>query len=840
MKSKRIISACICFLVACSCITAGASVLGSEALEHSRLTIGKGATLEKNVFMSDQSGVGKQSEYFVEYTPGTELVPMIINDDIYGRISASSMAEKLMDDGRYPSMLINSDFFALNTGIPLSHQVVDGEVTVMDPEGMDAIGFNEDGSAFISYLEMSITVSQGQNSVSIGAVNKLRQPYMAYMYTNKFSTTTKAAGDGINVVVGSLSGKVSPGTTIEGIVETVSEDNGEVPLEEGKIVLSTDIKGPAETVNALKSLTPGMTVSITTRAEGDSRWNSAKHILGAWGGRIIKNSVVLDVDESAAPRTAFGIKGDGTLVFYALDGRTTGHSYGARLKTLAKRMAELGCVDAVNLDGGGSTTLGTIYPGKDSFEVVNKPSDGSQRKVATFLALVNTSKPIGIPANLHIYPYSGSYLSGATENFSAYASDKNYYKTDLPSGLTFIAPDGTQSETGEMKITGDGVVNVSATAGSLEGTVALNCYTTPTTIKLTKSGKSTELNFLNLEPGDTVEIDATAYVGNKPLKGDDSCFEWACPEALGTISPEGLFVAGENDSEGTITVRAGDYTRNLKVSVKTPRSFADIKFTESTPGDVTIAFSDIDPKDLSQSNISLKVDGLESDFDILSNKIEVTFDDDKYHKINVTVSNKLGFKTIAGYTTKGREYPNNFADMSDDYWARDFVSYLNHRGIINGTIQDGVAYFNPVNNITRGEFAVMLANLLDIDTEEFREMSSGFDDIEDIPSWCSGHAIALNTLGIISGKQGGGKVVFDAAATLSRAEAATILSRLLPDNVEISDKKFLDSSSIPSWSSDAIAKLTSIGILKGYEDNTVRPLNTITRAEAAKLLYEIY
>ena len=153
MQFKRILSASLCALYMFFGTTANASVLGTETIKHARIEIGKGAVLETNVFYGDQSGVGNQSEYFVEYTPNTELVPTVITGDIYGYKTVSAVAKELMESGENPTMLINSDFFATNTGIPLSHHVVDGIVTVMDANDMDAIGFNYDGTAFISHLD---------------------------------------------------------------------------------------------------------------------------------------------------------------------------------------------------------------------------------------------------------------------------------------------------------------------------------------------------------------------------------------------------------------------------------------------------------------------------------------------------------------------------------------------------------------------------------------------------------------------------------------------------------------------------------------------------------------
>lgn len=80
------------------------------------------------------------------------------------------------------------------------------------------------------------------------------------------------------------------------------------------------------------------------------------------------------------PRTALGYTADQKLILMVVDGRSFGR--GASLPEVAKWMVDLGAVEAMNLDGGGSSTMvvGTT--------LVNKPSDGAERKVATALVLM--------------------------------------------------------------------------------------------------------------------------------------------------------------------------------------------------------------------------------------------------------------------------------------------------------------------------------------------------------------------------------------------------------------------------------------------------------------------
>ena len=79
--------------------------------------------------------------------------------------------------------------------------------------------------------------------------------------------------------------------------------------------------------------------------------------LGALYSLVENGAVVSGLPSGADPRTAVGQKRDGTLVFYTIDGRKSGHSIGATLQQVARRLMELGCETALCLDGGGSTTL---------------------------------------------------------------------------------------------------------------------------------------------------------------------------------------------------------------------------------------------------------------------------------------------------------------------------------------------------------------------------------------------------------------------------------------------------------------------------------------------------
>lgn len=98
-------------------------------------------------------------------------------------------------------------------------------------------------------------------------------------------------------------------------------------------------------------------------------------------GKInLENANKFSHSTSKQPRTMFGQKFDHSFVLVVADGRSTS-SKGLTAKEQAEVMLELGCYNAVNLDGGGSTTM--VY----NNQVVNKPSDGVERKVGSVILI---------------------------------------------------------------------------------------------------------------------------------------------------------------------------------------------------------------------------------------------------------------------------------------------------------------------------------------------------------------------------------------------------------------------------------------------------------------------
>ena len=141
------------------------------------------------------------------------------------------------------------------------------------------------------------------------------------------------------------------------------------------------------------------------------------------------------------------------------------------------RLIELGCVQAIALDGGGSTTIGATYPDDSAMGVVNQPSDGQQRANSTALFLTTDLKPTGVLDHYYVTPSSSLVLSGASVQFSATPVDTSYYvmgSTGEPVTYSIHNGDGAITVDGLFTAGGEsGSTQITATGATASGTARL-------------------------------------------------------------------------------------------------------------------------------------------------------------------------------------------------------------------------------------------------------------------------------------------------------------------------------------------------------------------------------
>ncbi len=171
----------------------------------------------------------------------------------------------------------------------------------------------------------------------------------------------------------------------------------------------------------------------------------------------------------------------------------------------------------------------------------------------------------------------------------------------------------------------------------------------------------------------------------------------------------------------------------------------------------------------------------------------------------------------------------DFSDVPQSHWAYDYVSRLSEKGIING-MGDGT--FQPDQKVTREQFIKML--VCSIDNTPDNSTASGLYDVE-AGRWSEPYISAAIKRGIYDSGANGD--MFYPQADLKRGVSAEWIVNSIGVNTD-APPVFSDVKG-EGTQAGAINTAAGIGLIKGYEDNTFKPDNTITRAEAAALILRV-
>lgn len=287
---------------------------------------------------------------------------------------------------------INAGFFRLDTSIWVGDSegvlAVDNSLYSESFKGRVALFLNVRGERTEVYIEranISNRISIKGKDYDVGT-NRARTENDLVVYTNVFHRSTLTDNSGVEFVV------------INRRIKQVLDKVGSALIPYNGYIVSASGKMRDELLKLVKT---GMKIDLTSGHSSPTEmipgrgYGQSSDVVGGVP-QLIKNGKI-DITweqekasksfvETPHPRTAVAKLKDGKFLMLTVDGRSD-ESAGLDLYDLAKYMLELGAVDAMNLDGGGSTTM--FLDGK----VVNKPSEkGGERKVGDAI-LVTLRKP---------------------------------------------------------------------------------------------------------------------------------------------------------------------------------------------------------------------------------------------------------------------------------------------------------------------------------------------------------------------------------------------------------------------------------------------------------------
>jgi len=306
--------------------------------------------------------------------PDLALRPILAYDRIDRLETVGSMAQ------RYEALAaVNGSFFdrKKNSPFPVGFLMISGRPIFFSHGERSAFGVTESGEVIFGYPRaQGIVYAEGSGKhLVLSGMNRPRKSDEAVIYTSEYGDTTRTNSHGIEIVVNGDH------------VVAFRDGNSAIPSD--GYVLSLHGK-PREFA---KYFTKGETVKFNFIV--DYRWLGVENVVT--GGPLLVRDGKVAVDWTTAserlkkgnrqriPQTAVGSIGYCNLVLVVVDGRQRRYSVGLTYGELADFLVRLGVMDAVGMDGGGSSTM--VINGK----VVNHPSDGRPRLVNNGLSIITKS-----------------------------------------------------------------------------------------------------------------------------------------------------------------------------------------------------------------------------------------------------------------------------------------------------------------------------------------------------------------------------------------------------------------------------------------------------------------
>ncbi|MFA9423209.1 MAG: phosphodiester glycosidase family protein, partial [Sedimentibacter sp.] len=364
---------------------------------------------------------------------------------------------------------------------------------------------------------------------------------------------------------------MSPGYTNKDIVEIVVVDNIVVDIrknqcstiipEKGFIIASSNVTTMNQMVN---SFVQGQYVSLNVELD-----YSPENVEWAFGGLnyLVKDGQLNEVSGQVLgtnPRTAIGFNKDNSeMIMVTIDGRNKNY-VGVKQTELSQIMIELGAYNAVNMDGGGSTTMGVDFLKNSNITVVNIPSDGGERKIASGVGVFNTSPESNTAGVIEIIPSSNNVFNNTEVGFELQIYNEYYTPIDVKDkNVKFTV---TPSNAGKVinnifypSMIGKAIIT--ASVDNAESNVEIKVLEKPVSLDFST-------NTLIMGYGDTYELGNvlgidkdgnSAYIPSKYIS-------FSYRNRVGKVE-NGLFTSGDVSNTGAITATFGDAIKHIQVKV---------------------------------------------------------------------------------------------------------------------------------------------------------------------------------------------------------------------------------------------------------------------------------
>ncbi len=699
--------------------------------------------------ISTETSAGPQKIHAIEFDPKSEVVELRAGKtrgNVYGVQTVLGITSEM--EKEFPGQVvagINGDFFDLGVGVPFGVFMEDGKVLSTPPQYSSSFGIKNDGTPFVlthgTILNKILFIGDKKIEMS-GINNRIKDADSLMMYTSDYGASTHVKQDSLEIVCTVLSGELRHGETIELRVEKINSDIGNCEIAPGTVVLSATGARRDE----IAALTEGD--EIGAYVQFNEFWQDVKFAVGG-NHTILQDGEVKDVTDNARnPRTVVGYKEDGTVVFYTIDGRQKNYSAGATLKQAATIMRDMGCVGALNLDGGGSTTFVLRPAGSMTRKVVNSPSEGSQRQVANALVLINTAEKYPAPTKLFITAPANKLLAGGEYSYTVNGAMDPNYQPHEPQGPFTWQVDSEIAEIdadGKLYAKEAGQISVTLTNDTASGTVTGEIVDTLTSI--TSSFANSKL-----KPNEKITLSVDAIYNGHKVSHSNDLLSWSADEQLGEIVEPGVILTGEKYAEGNIYVSYKDVSVAIPVVVD---------------GKKVIEFSDLDAHTWAQDAIYRLAEK-----EIIRGVSESEFAPAR--SIKRADFMLLLVRMMEIDTSKKPE--DNFSDVPESAYYYNELGTAKALGIANGVSE---TEFAPERNITRQEMFTLVWRVMKkmgyLSEDADASMTGAYADAGDISEYARVAIATMSDLELVKGDSNG---CVNPKNPATRAESAVFIDRV--------------------------------------------------------------
>lgn len=802
---------------------------------QTNLPLSQNVNYSKNLVSGYKSGI--VNTYIIEIgTDALENISFASPQYIHSRKSISNIINSDLEDGYKAIGAINADFFNMSTGVPESAFIKDGIIYTSDRDSF-CLAKDEENKFFFDKPSIKITMDAKDTVYYIQHLNKEFSDKGVFMYTDVFSDNTKIKTPSNEIILLPYEDKIHEfdmaqmmfgeenipsdlnvrkyeyinsgyleenenvsdaslirmvitindkyvqsldefakdlgytkirheyyklisvqpkiNSSIDCVVSHTRVDGKNTSLEipENSILLVADNKTYGYTLGNF-----AIGENVTINISGNEKFNNVTHAIGT-GCMIVNNGEILEnTDLShykyANPRSAVGIREDGSIVLFGVDGRDMGNSKGLTLLELACEMKRLGCVYAANLDGGGSTTVKINAPFFENIKTVNMPSDSSERPVSNIIYVKDDITETTDAVYSFFDTYAKFVLPSSSIEFEKpLYSDKNY---------NFVDAENVDESLFTYK---------TSNGGKFENKVFY------------PEGNTGEFDIISVSHDEFSNIAAKVVVPENVDK-------------LEFLVDKDVLYVGESLE---ISVKSEFCGYEVVSSLKDYKITFDENFAQFDENGVLVALAPCDELEIS-----------------------------------VQYGDKTESKVI-----KIKEIP--FLDVYE-HWSFNNISRLFDEKVVIGETTDEGAKFFPDRAYTKNEFCVMLSRILGLEqSETFERGATSFFNDQNIPEWAYNAVASLFELELLSDfgvYDENGNYIFDGQSQVSRNDVMKVVGKICTNAPEDFQLEFSDVNQ-ENENLNNILNCVYAGIFEGYEDNTLRARNKLTRGEGAAVFCRI-